>query len=183
MASGTACGWKTARTTGSHRPQRATDGSCSAEVDGYAGNATLTLATPLDLTPYGTTTLTFDWLIENGFDAGEYLALDVYDGSWHELARLRGNVDLEDYWYHETIDLTPYASENFQLRFRCYVSRYNEDANVDNVQIVASGASAAAASATDAALLALSGPNSSEREERDSKLLPAAVDFAMMMLE
>ena len=157
--------------------QRATDGSYSAEVDGYAGNATLTLATPLDLTPYGTTTLTFDWLIENGFDAGEYLALDVYDGSWHELARLRGNVDLENSWYHETIDLTPYASEDFQFRFRCYVSRYNEDANVDNVQIVAGGA------VTDAALLALSPSSTTKTDASDQVLAPVAVDLALMTME
>ena len=41
--------------------QRATDGSYSAEVDGRATDATLTMANPVDLTPYGSAELTFDW--------------------------------------------------------------------------------------------------------------------------
>ena len=56
--------------------QRATDGSYSAEVDGRATDATLTMANPTDMTLYGSAELTFDWLIEKGLDTGEYLALD-----------------------------------------------------------------------------------------------------------
>ena len=83
--------------------QRKTDGSYSAEVDGYAGNATLTMAQPVDMTPYGSAELTFSWLIEKGFDSGEYLALDFSpDGStWIEIKRLRGNVDVENAWHDE----------------------------------------------------------------------------------
>ncbi len=33
--------------------QRKTDGSYSAEVDGSASNATITIAAPINLTPYG----------------------------------------------------------------------------------------------------------------------------------
>ncbi len=118
--------------------QRATDGSHSAELDGFASDATLTLATPVDLTSYDTATLTFDWLIENGFDSGEYLALDVYDGnSWQtDVRRLDGNVDTEDVWHSETVDLSAYASSNLLVRFRSLVSSSNEDADVDNVKIV-----------------------------------------------
>src|SRR5690606_12689751 len=56
--------------------QRETDGHYSAEVDGSASNATLTLSSPLDLSGYSSAELTFDWLIESGFGRGEYLALD-----------------------------------------------------------------------------------------------------------
>ena len=85
----------------------ATDGSYSAEVDGAADDATLTVASPIDLTPYGSAELTFDWYIESGFDSGEYVALDFSpDGStWIEIKRLRGNVDQENTWHHETIEL------------------------------------------------------------------------------
>ncbi len=58
--------------------QRATDGAYSAEVDGSADNATLTLATPEDLSGYASAQLTFDWLIENGLDGGEYLAAGCF---------------------------------------------------------------------------------------------------------
>jgi PKD repeat protein len=162
--------------------QRATDGSHSAEVDGSASDATLTMATPLDLDSYGTATLTFDWLIESGFDSGEYLALDVYDGTWHELARLRGNVDSEDVWHHETIDLSPYLASNFQIRYRAKVSGSSEDADVDNVRIVAGGTSPASAMAADMALLAWASPNRSS-DTADLPLQPNATDLALMMME
>jgi hypothetical protein len=125
--------------------QRETDGNYSAEVDGRATNATLTLANPVDMTPYGGAELTFDWYIERGFDSGEYLALDFSpNGStWTEIKRLRGNVDQENTWHNETIDIDPaYLTRNFKLRFRAYVSSSLEDANVDNVKIIATGLAA-----------------------------------------
>ena len=120
--------------------QRATDGAYSAEVDGFADNSTLTLATPIDLSGYDTAVLTFDWLIENGFDGGEYLALDIStDGgaNWTDnVLRLDGNVDAENTWHNETVDLSAYASPNLLIQFRSKVSSSTEDANVDNVRIV-----------------------------------------------
>ena len=119
--------------------QRATVGSASAEVDGPASNATLTMAQPVALSSSASATLTFDWLIESGFDAGEYLALDfTSDGTtWHEIARLRGNVDQEDAWHNETISIdSSYLTDNFKIRFRATASQADEDADVDNVRIV-----------------------------------------------
>jgi hypothetical protein len=119
--------------------QRATDGSRSAEVDGRATDATLTMADPIDLSGKSTATLTFSWFIEASWDSGEYIALDVHDGTWQEIKRLSGNVDEENVWHHETIDLTPYMVKNFQIRFRAKVSSSREDGNVDNVKIVSVG--------------------------------------------
>lgn len=118
--------------------QRSTDGNFSAEVDGNADDATLTLSTAIDLTGYSSATLTFDWLIENGFDSGEYLALDIYNGTaWQsDVLRLNGNSDPENQWHSASVDLTPYASSSLQIRFRSQVNRSNEDANIDNVRIV-----------------------------------------------
>lgn len=121
--------------------QRAKDGSWSAEVDGSASNATLTTANAIDLSGVGQSTLTFDWLIESGFDSGEYLSLDISTNggaSWtQDVRRLSGNVSQEGVWHSETVDLTPYASSNMKVRFRAKVSASDEDANVDNVRIVA----------------------------------------------
>ena len=120
--------------------QRSTDGSYSAEVDGRATNATLTLSNPIDLNGYSSAELTYDWLIESGFDSGEYLSLDMSTdggGSWTtDVLRLNGNSSPENTWHSETVDLTPYTSSNLLVRFRAYVSRSNEDANVDNVKII-----------------------------------------------
>lgn len=120
--------------------QRATDGSRSAEVDGYANNASLTMAGGVDLTGYDSAELTFDWLIESSVDSGEYLALDFWNGSsWTETARLSGNADTENTWHSETIAVS--ASDmhsDFKFRFRGTMSRSNEDANVDNVRLTGS---------------------------------------------
>jgi hypothetical protein len=119
--------------------QRSTDGNVSAEVDGRASNATLTISNPVDLTGYDSAELTFDWLIERGFDRREYLAVDVSsDGgaTWDTSVRqLNGNSDPENQWRSESIDLSHYTSADVLVRFRAKVSRSNEDANVDNVRI------------------------------------------------
>jgi len=134
--------------------QRATDGTRSAEVDGSATDATLTLATPLDLSGYSSAELTFDWLIESSFDGGEYLSLDVSSNggaSWQmDMRRLSGNVDLENVWHSETVDLTPYISSHLLVRFRSKVSSSSEDADVDNVQIVGTMAGPPEISISDA---------------------------------
>ncbi len=120
--------------------QRASDGSVSAEVDGLASNATLTMTGPVDLSGYDSATLTFDWLIESGFDGGEYLSMDVSSNggaTWQtDIRRLNGNVDAENTWHSETVDLTACASSNLLVRFRSLVSGSKEDANVDNVKII-----------------------------------------------
>ena len=113
------------------------DGSHSAEVDGWAGDATLTLKDALDLSGTSEATLTFSWLIESGVDTGEYLALDLWNGtSWNEVALLRGNVDAENVWHDEAIDLSDYLIGDFKLRFRGKMSLSREDANVDVVRIM-----------------------------------------------
>lgn len=118
--------------------QRASDGARSAEVDGYANNATLTMSSGVDATGFDSVELSFDWLIESGFDSGEYLAVDVWNGSsWIELDRLRGNVDAENTWHSESVTLdASLANDDLKVRFRSRVSRSNEDANVDNVKLI-----------------------------------------------
>ncbi len=119
--------------------QRKTDGSYSAEVDGSASDAVLTIASPINLTPYGSAELSFDWLIESGLDTGEYVALDLFNGtSWQELGKLRGNVDAENVWHSPVINIDgSYLVSNFQFRFRAKMSGSDEDANVDNVRLIA----------------------------------------------
>jgi subtilisin-like proprotein convertase family protein len=122
--------------------QRATQGSRSAEIDGSATNATLTTASSFNVTSFASVTLTYSWYIESSFDAGEYISLDVSTNggsTWTlNVRQLRGNIDAENTWHHQTVDLTPYKSSNLQFRFRSSVSASDEDGNVDNVKIVGS---------------------------------------------
>ncbi|NPE30436.1 PKD domain-containing protein [Methanococcoides sp. SA1] len=116
--------------------QRSTGGIYSAEVDGSASDSTLT-SKFIDLDGRTSATVTFSWYIESSLDSGEYLAFDVSkDGgsTWTEKAILRGNVDLENTWHEESIDVTDINS--LMIQFRGKMSRYNEDANVDEVRVL-----------------------------------------------
>jgi hypothetical protein len=130
--------------------QRATNGSWSAEVDGAATDATLTMANAVNLSGKASATLTFSWFIESNWDAGEYIALDVSANGqgWTELKRLRGDVDQENVWHNETVNLGgAYLAAGFKIRFRAKVSDSAEDGNVDNVKIVSYALGSAAGGA------------------------------------
>jgi PKD repeat protein len=120
--------------------QRATTGSRSAEVDGSASDAQL-FSVPINLNGATTAVITFDWLIESGLDTGEYLAFDTStDGgtSWVEQGRLRGNVDRENFWHNAEFELTNLPpGSSLRLRFRGRMSASDEDANVDNISVMA----------------------------------------------
>lgn len=111
------------------------EGSYAAEVDGRTRDSIL-VSPSVTLPSAADVTVSFAWLIERGLDSGEYLAFDVStDGgnSWTEHRRLQGNVDSEDEWYTETVDLG--TQENVQVRFRANMSGPTEDAYVDSVLI------------------------------------------------
>ena len=116
---------------------RATDGTYSAEVDGRAVEAALT-STDIDLQGKTNAVVTFDWFIEFSLDTGEYISFDIStdNGStWTEHSRLRGNVDTENVWHQETIEISDI--NDLKLRFKGKMSNSREDANVDNVRVMA----------------------------------------------
>ena len=115
--------------------QRASAGSRSAEVDGFASDAAL-MSVTINTQGKQTTTISFSWLIESTLDAGEYIALDVSvnGGTWVEQKRLRGDVDKEDVWHQNSFPII--GASSLRLRFRGKMSASNEDANVDNVMVV-----------------------------------------------
>lgn len=119
--------------------QRASNGGSAAEIDGWATDAKLT-SPSIDLQGYADAAIEFSWYIESSVDSGEYIAFDVSineGSSWTEMARLRGNSDAENTWHAEYIQLADISS--LDIRFRGRMSRSNEDANVDDVIVTASG--------------------------------------------
>lgn len=127
--------------------QRKTDGSGSAEVDGRATDATLTMANAIDLSEKASATLTFSWFIEGSWDNGEYIKLDIStDGgdSWTEVNSIDGKSRTssgpdENKWIPVSVDLREEdRTDNFKIRFRAKVSSSREDGNVDNVTIITS---------------------------------------------
>jgi hypothetical protein len=117
--------------------QRAVSGTLSAEVDGSANNARLT-SRAINLQGRTSATITFSWFIESSLDSGEYLSFEVSTNggsTWTELARLRGNVDQENIWHKRTFRLT--GINNLRLRFKGKMSQSDEEANIDDVRVVA----------------------------------------------
>lgn len=120
--------------------QRATDGNFSAEADGFAYYDSLTVAGSFDLSNFEEATLSFDWLIESGFDSGEWLRVEFFDGEdWSAapLGYIRGNDDPENTWIAREFELSSrYLVDGFRFRFTADVSNSREDGNVDNVRLI-----------------------------------------------
>jgi thermitase len=120
--------------------QNASAGTRAAEVDGAASDAQL-ISPVINLQGRIWASVTFDWLIESGLDAGEYIVCDIsQDGgaTWIEtIYRLDGNVHAEDTWH--TADLGTFSTPagTLRLRFRGKMSASDEDAFVDNLRVVA----------------------------------------------
>jgi subtilisin family serine protease len=121
----------------SQRKKPGTSGRYSAEVDGLASDAALS-SIAINLQGKQNATITFSWYIESGLDTGEYIAFDVSTdngASWTQRAILRGNVDPENTWHNVTVDLI--SISQLKIRFRGTMSDSTEDANVDDVRVVA----------------------------------------------
>jgi hypothetical protein len=103
-------------------------------VDGSASNASITASIALPTTT--NVRVSFDWLIEDGLDGGEFISFEASTdngASWKEYARLRGNVDAEDVWHTRSFDFS--AVPSLRIRFKGTMSSSAEDANVDNVRV------------------------------------------------
>jgi hypothetical protein len=120
--------------------QNASAGTRAAEVDGAASDAQL-ISPVINLQGRIWASVTFDWLIESGLDAGEYIVCDIsQDGgaTWIEtIYRLDGDVHAENTWH--TADLGTFSTPagTLRLRFRGKMSASDEDAFVDNLRVVA----------------------------------------------
>ncbi len=121
--------------------QRARDGVRSAEVDGSAKNATITMANTINLAGKIGATLNFSWFIESNWDSNEYICLDIFsNGVWNNGVPktercLDGNFDTENVWHDVSLSLSSYLTSDFKIRFRAKVSDSSEDGNVDKVVI------------------------------------------------
>ncbi len=119
----------------------------SAEVDGKANGATLSLANTINLTGKNNATLTFSWFIESNWDSGEFICLDIYyNGAWHNgvpgtnfcIDGAKNTGPEENKWFEVSKNLSGYITNDFKIRFRAKVSSSDEDGNVDNVTITSS---------------------------------------------
>ena len=116
---------------------RSSEGRYSANVDGPTENGALT-SVAISLAGHDNATVEFTWLIRSYLDLGEYIAFDISTDngqSWQEMRRLSGDVDPEDAWITESVQVT--GISQLQLRFRGLMNFGSEDGHVDDVHVTA----------------------------------------------
>ena len=102
-------------------------------------SCTLTLKDSIDLTRYSAATLSFWRFVDSGLDAGEYLKVELYDGSssmWSTIYDWsHGNGD-DNRWHAESYDLASYLdTSNFNIRLVTKQSSSYEDVQIDDIII------------------------------------------------
>ena len=121
--------------------RRAKGSSWSGELNGRVNDGSMT-SKVIDLTGVSSAELSFVWRNQRNVDTGEFVALDLSNDqgqTWEEgVATLRGNVDPENIWIQESIDLSDWVGGEVQARFRGSMSASKERANVDDILITGS---------------------------------------------
>ena len=105
-------------------------------VDECVSTCTLTLKNALDLSGYESATLSFLRFVDYRMDSGEYLKVELYDGtSWNQVYRWTHGSGDDNRWHTESYDLSSYLVNGFKVRFVAHVSHHSEDVQIDDVVI------------------------------------------------
>ncbi len=94
------------------------------------------LVNPIDLMGAASTTLSFWRNLLSTIDNGEYLKVEVYDGSaWRQVAYWTNGAGDDGSWHYETINIQPYVNSNLDVRFIAKANTVGEVIQVDEVLI------------------------------------------------
>ncbi|MDH3385420.1 MAG: HYR domain-containing protein, partial [Nitrosopumilus sp.] len=109
-----------------------------AHSDNCDSTCTITMSNSLDLGSYSGATLSFWRYVDKDLDNGEYLKVELYDGSqWNTIYNWTNNAGDDDTWHQETVNLDSYLGvSNFNLRFVTHESHQKEIVEVDDIEIV-----------------------------------------------
>ena len=134
--------WTTANFQNSNGYPVSGSGEPGADANNCDNSCTIQINSPssIDLTSYYTATLTLDRWLSSNLDNGEYLRVEVYNGSsWVQLAEWSAdNGDDDNTWHAEALDLGSYLTvSNFSVRLVTHETSTNENVLVDDVRIVA----------------------------------------------
>lgn len=112
-------------------------GSPAAHSDNCDSSCTLTMATTVDLSTARSARLEFLRFVSSRLDRGEYLELQLWNGSsWVRVLYWTNNSGDDSRWHAETVDLSEYLGViDFRIRFITLESLYNEHVHVDDVGI------------------------------------------------
>jgi hypothetical protein len=108
-----------------------------AHSDNCDTSCTITMSTTFNLRSYSSVTLTFWRYVDNDLDSGEYLKVEMYDGTkWNTVFNWTNGAGDDDTWHQETVNLGSYLSaSNFNVRFVTKQSSTSEDVEIDDVII------------------------------------------------
>ena len=129
--------------------ERGVPGSPSSNTVAHADKCSssagciLTQKDPIDLSLYDSAELRFHRYVDRSLDSGEFLKVEVFDGSsWIEIATWTNRSGDDDRWHEETFDLTNVVGfagldnlNDFKVRFTSRESSSIEDTEIDNVRI------------------------------------------------
>ncbi|PIN99612.1 hypothetical protein COT72_05680, partial [archaeon CG10_big_fil_rev_8_21_14_0_10_43_11] len=109
-----------------------------AHIDNCDNLCYLTVTNAFDLQNHTHLELDVWRWIENTFDTGEYVRVEIYNGSWSILDSWDGDIDDDNTWHNEFFNLTGQNTSipDFGLRFVGHMSLNNEDAEIDNVTLL-----------------------------------------------
>ncbi|MFQ5440261.1 MAG: polysaccharide deacetylase family protein [Nitrosopumilaceae archaeon] len=109
-----------------------------AHSDNCDSSCTITMKNSIDLSSYSSATLSFWRFVDNALDNGEYLKVELYDGSqWNTIYNWTHGSGDDNSWHKETVNLDSYLDVNdFNVRFVTHESRSFEDAEIDDVVII-----------------------------------------------
>ena len=107
--------------------------------DNCDNTCTMTLKTPINLTTYSAATLSFSRILDSSLDRGEYLKVELYNGSrWNTVFNWSHGSGDDHRWHSESYNLSSYLTvSNFKIRFVSHQSSTAEDIQIDNVRITA----------------------------------------------
>jgi FtsP/CotA-like multicopper oxidase with cupredoxin domain len=119
-------------------------GSPAAHSDNCDTTCTITLAGTVNLGGRTAATLTLLRFVDSELDAGEYLRLEAWNGTWQTLADWSAdNGSDTNQWHAHSIDLAAYLGRpDFRIRFVTHSSNTSEHVQVDDVCVTAYGGGA-----------------------------------------
>lgn len=113
-------------------------GSPAAHADNCSTECTLTLLNSIDLTRCQSATLDLLRFVDVQLDVGEFLRVEMWDGTaWLPVTSWGGGSGDDDTWHAEQISLAPFMSvSDFRVRLVTKQNSTVEHVHVDDLRIL-----------------------------------------------
>jgi len=114
-------------------------GTPAAHADTCSTGCTISLTNAINLQGYSTATLSLLRFVDVELDTGEYLGVELWNGStWAPVLEWGGQNGDDNLWHAEQVNLAPYLGVTaFRIRFVTKSNKSSEHVHVDDVKVVA----------------------------------------------